>query len=59
MMFEVERTIVSPEENLRPNLAILFGGGVAIAILSFLWLPVAPATASVANGVAAPSLLKT
>jgi leader peptidase (prepilin peptidase)/N-methyltransferase len=51
MMFEVERTVVSPEENLRPNLAILFGGGVAIAILSFLWLPVAPATASVLLGL--------
>jgi leader peptidase (prepilin peptidase) / N-methyltransferase len=51
MMFEVERTIVLSEENLRPNLAILFGGGVAIAILSFLWLPVAPATASVLLGL--------
>jgi leader peptidase (prepilin peptidase) / N-methyltransferase len=49
-MFEVERTIVSPE-NLRPNLAILFGGGVAITILSFLWLPVVPATASVLLGL--------
>jgi leader peptidase (prepilin peptidase)/N-methyltransferase len=51
MMFEAARTVVSAEENLRPNLAILLSGGVAVAILSFLWLPVAPATASVLLGL--------
>ena len=51
MMFEAARTVVSAEENLRPNLAILFSGGVAVAILSFLWLPVTPATASVLLGL--------
>jgi leader peptidase (prepilin peptidase)/N-methyltransferase len=50
MMFEAERATVSPE-NLRPDLAILFGGGLPIAFLSFLSLPVIPATASVLLGL--------
>jgi leader peptidase (prepilin peptidase)/N-methyltransferase len=50
MMSAADRAKVSPE-NLRPDWASLFGGGVVIAILSLLWLPVGPAAASVLLGL--------
>jgi leader peptidase (prepilin peptidase) / N-methyltransferase len=50
MIFGAEQMIVL-SDHLRPNLAILVGAGIAIAGVSFVWLPLPAAAASILLGL--------